>query len=89
MQRQPVGLVHDGCRLARRIVAAGVEVFNDAPFEKVIICDLDRACTLLRSRFFSRGLIPSALFEPSVLFLELPRVILGRQARVPWHRSFQ
>ena len=32
MNRQSVGLVHDGCRLARRIFAAGVEVFNDAPY---------------------------------------------------------
>ena len=60
MNRQPVGLVHDGCRLARGVFAAGVEVFNDAPSEKVIICDFDSACTLLRSRFFSRGLIPSS-----------------------------
>ena len=29
MNRQPVGLVHDGCRLARRIFAAGIEVFNE------------------------------------------------------------
>ncbi len=32
MQRQPVGLVQDRCRLARRTVAAGVEMLNDAPY---------------------------------------------------------
>ena len=32
MKRQPVGLVHDGCPLARRVFAAGVKVFNDAPY---------------------------------------------------------
>ena len=32
MKRQPVGLVHDGCRLARRVFAAGVEVFNEASY---------------------------------------------------------
>ena len=32
MKQQPVGLVHDGCRLVRRVFAAGVKVFNDAPY---------------------------------------------------------
>ena len=32
MKRKPVGLVHDGGRLARRVFAAGVEVFSDAAY---------------------------------------------------------